>query len=94
MNREGAEPIPDADADRAIMAFIRGSRKAHELPRVGPFALLLTDVTRLRYLNYGIPDDGADPTVCRASSSCHLWHQHSSPRSRRMGGSSRTACHS
>jgi predicted GNAT family acetyltransferase len=43
------------------MAFIRGSRKAHELPRVGPFALLLTDITRLRYLNYGIPDDGADP---------------------------------
>jgi predicted GNAT family acetyltransferase len=61
MTRVDTEPIPDADADRAIMAFIRGSRKASELPHVGPFALLLTDVTRLRFLNYGIPDDGADP---------------------------------
>jgi predicted GNAT family acetyltransferase len=61
VTREEPEPAPDADADRAIMAFIRGSRKANELPRVGPFALLLTDVTRLRYLNYGIPDDDADP---------------------------------
>jgi predicted GNAT family acetyltransferase len=55
------EPTPDADADRAIMRFIRGSRKANDLPRVGAFALLFTDVTPLRYLNYGIPDDGADP---------------------------------
>jgi ribosomal protein S18 acetylase RimI-like enzyme len=61
MTREDPEPTPDADADRAIMAFIRASRKATELPRVGPFALLFTDVTRLRFLNYGIPDDGADP---------------------------------
>jgi predicted GNAT family acetyltransferase len=61
MTREEVEPVADADADRAIMAFIRESRKANELPRVGPFALLLTDVTRLRFLNYGIPDDGADP---------------------------------
>ena len=61
MTRQEAEPTPDADADRAIMAFIRESRKASQLPRVGPFALLLTDVTRLRFLNYGIPDDGADP---------------------------------
>src|SRR6202035_4108137 len=51
----------DVAADRAIMAFIRESRKAHELPRVGPFALLLTAATRLRFLNYAIPDDGADP---------------------------------
>jgi ribosomal protein S18 acetylase RimI-like enzyme len=51
----------DVPADRAIMAFIRESRKAHELPRVGPFALLLTAATRLRFLNYAIPDDGADP---------------------------------
>jgi predicted GNAT family acetyltransferase len=51
----------DVDADRAIMAFIRESRKAHELPRVGPFALLLTAATTLRFLNYAIPDDGADP---------------------------------
>jgi ribosomal protein S18 acetylase RimI-like enzyme len=61
VTREATEPIPDTDADRAIMAFIRESRKASLLPRVGPFALLLTDVTRLRFLNYGIPDDGADP---------------------------------
>ena len=51
----------DTEADRAIMAFIRVSRKAHELPRVGPFALLLTGATRLRFLNYASPDDGADP---------------------------------
>jgi predicted GNAT family acetyltransferase len=51
----------DLEADRAIMAFIRESRKAHDLPRVGAFALLFTDATRLRFLNYAIPDDGADP---------------------------------
>ena len=51
----------DVEADHAIMAFIRELRKAHELPRVGAFALLFTDATRLRFLNYAIPDDGADP---------------------------------
>jgi ribosomal protein S18 acetylase RimI-like enzyme len=51
----------DLDADRAIMAFIRKSRRASYLPRVGPFALLFTEATRLRFLNYAIPDDGADP---------------------------------
>jgi ribosomal protein S18 acetylase RimI-like enzyme len=43
------------------MAFIRSTRNARELPRVGPFALLFTDQSRLRFLNYAIPDDGADP---------------------------------
>ena len=43
------------------MAYIRESRRARDLPRVGPFALLLTEATRLRFLNYAIPDDGADP---------------------------------
>ena len=65
MTRDEVEPVADADADRAIMAFIRGSRKASDLPRVGPFVLLLTDVTRLRFL-----------TACRALSFCHLWHHH------------------
>jgi ribosomal protein S18 acetylase RimI-like enzyme len=51
----------DVDADRAIMAFIRESRRARDLPRVGPFSLLFTEATRLRFLNYAIPDDGADP---------------------------------
>jgi ribosomal protein S18 acetylase RimI-like enzyme len=51
----------DVEADRAIMAFIRESRKARELPHVGSFALLLSGATKLRYLNYAIPDDGADP---------------------------------
>jgi ribosomal protein S18 acetylase RimI-like enzyme len=51
----------DVEADRAIMAFIRESRRAHDLPRVGAFALLFTAATRLRFLNYAIPDDGADP---------------------------------
>jgi ribosomal protein S18 acetylase RimI-like enzyme len=74
MTLENAEPIPDTAADRAIMAFIRGSRKANELPRVGPFALLLTDVTRLRYLNYGIPDDGADPDDAAVASLVAAFH--------------------
>ncbi len=43
------------------MAFIRESRRARALPRVGPFALLVTQGTRLRFLNYAIPDDDADP---------------------------------
>ncbi len=63
------------------------------LQHVGPFALLISEATKLRYLNYAIPDDGADPspaqidalidgcserpTGCRVSSFCHLWHQHS-----------------
>lgn len=52
----------DLDADRAIMAFIRASRKARELKRVGSFALLVNEGTKLRHLNYAIPDDGADPS--------------------------------
>jgi ribosomal protein S18 acetylase RimI-like enzyme len=51
----------NADADRAIMAFIRESRRAATLPRVGSFTLLLNPATTLRYLNYAIPDDGAAP---------------------------------
>ncbi len=49
------------EADRAIMAFIRESRRAGDLPRVGAFILLLSSATRLRFLNYAMPDDGADP---------------------------------
>jgi ribosomal protein S18 acetylase RimI-like enzyme len=49
-------------ADRAVMAFIRASRKARDLKRAGPFALLINESTKLRYLNYAIPDDGADPS--------------------------------
>ncbi len=52
----------DIEADRAIMAFVRGSRQGRDLQRVGPFLVLLTRETRLRYLNYAIPDDGADPS--------------------------------
>jgi ribosomal protein S18 acetylase RimI-like enzyme len=55
------EAPADIEADRAIMAFIRSTRNAPRLPRVGPFSLLFTDQTRLRFLNYAIPDDGADP---------------------------------
>ena len=51
----------NADADRAIMAFIRELRRAATLPRVGAFTLLLNPATTLRYLNYAIPDDGAAP---------------------------------
>ena len=43
------------------MAFIRESRRTRDLPHVGSFALLFTDMTHLRFLNYAIPDDGADP---------------------------------
>jgi ribosomal protein S18 acetylase RimI-like enzyme len=52
----------DLDADRAIMAFVRDSRKARDLKRVGPFLLMFTDATRHRYLNYAIPDDAAAPS--------------------------------
>lgn len=57
----GTDPAVNLDADRAIMAFIRESRRAQDLPRVGAFVLLLSSATRLRFLNYAMPDDGADP---------------------------------
>ena len=57
----GTDAAVDLDADRAIMAFIRESRRAQDLPRVGAFVLLLSSATRLRFLNYAMPDDGADP---------------------------------
>jgi hypothetical protein len=84
----------DVEADRAIMAFIRESRRARDLPRVDPFALLFTGATQLRFLNYAIPDDDADPddselaalvAPFRAADRmprvefCHLWHQRSRP---------------
>ncbi len=56
-----SEGAVDTEADPAVMAFIRSTRNAPVLPRVGPFALLFTEQTRLRFLNYAIPDDGADP---------------------------------
>src|SRR6202021_1107772 len=46
-------------ARSCVSSVARG--RAKDLPRVGACALLFTDVTPLRYLNYGIPDDGADP---------------------------------
>ncbi|MGA7989700.1 MAG: GNAT family N-acetyltransferase [Candidatus Dormiibacterota bacterium] len=52
----------DLDADRAIMAFVRDSRKGRDLKRVGPFLLMFTAATRHRYLNYAIPDDDAAPS--------------------------------
>jgi GNAT superfamily N-acetyltransferase len=52
----------DIEADRAIMAYVRESRRARDLKRVGPFLLLFTATTKLRYLNYAIPDDGANPS--------------------------------
>ena len=48
-------------ADQAIMAYIRESRNARDLPRAGPFALLFTAATQLKFLNYAIPDDDTDP---------------------------------
>ena len=57
----GTDAAVNLDADRAIMAFIRESRRAQDLPRVGAFVLLLSSATRLRFLNYAMPDDGADP---------------------------------
>ena len=59
---EETEPTVDLDADRAIMEFVRESRHARDLQHVGPFALLIAQGTKLRYLNYAIPDDGADPS--------------------------------
>ena len=62
----GPEAV-NLDADRAIMAFIRESRRAQDLPRVGAFVLLLSSATRLRFLNYAMPDDGADPDDAEVS---------------------------
>jgi ribosomal protein S18 acetylase RimI-like enzyme len=59
---EETEHTVDLEADRAIMEFVRESRHARDLRHVGPFALLIAEGTKLRYLNYAIPDDGADPS--------------------------------
>jgi ribosomal protein S18 acetylase RimI-like enzyme len=59
---EESEHTVDLEADRAIMEFVRESRHARDLRHVGPFALLIAEGTKLRYLNYAIPDDGADPS--------------------------------
>jgi ribosomal protein S18 acetylase RimI-like enzyme len=53
----------DLVADRAIMAFVRDSRRSRGLTRVGQFLLMFTAATKHRYLNYAIPDDGADPSA-------------------------------
>lgn len=53
----------DLVADRAIMAFVRDSRRARGLTRVGQFLLMFTAATKHRYLNYAIPDDDADPSA-------------------------------
>jgi ribosomal protein S18 acetylase RimI-like enzyme len=60
---EDAETAAAIDADRAIMACIRESRKGRDLSRVGPFLILFTPATKLTFLNYAIPDDDADPSV-------------------------------
>jgi ribosomal protein S18 acetylase RimI-like enzyme len=53
----------DLVADRAIMAFVRDSRRDRGLQRVGQFLLMFTAASRHRYLNYAIPDDDADPSA-------------------------------
>ena len=53
----------EIDADRAIMAFIRESRKGRDLLRMGPFLILFSPATKLPFLNYAIPDDDTDPSV-------------------------------
>jgi ribosomal protein S18 acetylase RimI-like enzyme len=57
----------NVEADRAIMAFVRESRRAAALPRVGAFTVLLNPATTLRYLNYAIPDDGAAPEAAEVA---------------------------
>jgi ribosomal protein S18 acetylase RimI-like enzyme len=52
----------EIEADRAIMAFIRESRKGRNLMRVGAFLMLITPATKLTFLNYAIPDDDANPS--------------------------------
>jgi GNAT superfamily N-acetyltransferase len=53
----------DHAADRAIMAFVRDSRRGRGLRRVGQFLLMFTAASRHRYLNYAIPDDDAEPSA-------------------------------
>jgi GNAT superfamily N-acetyltransferase len=52
----------DLVADRAIMAFVRDSRRDRGLRRVGQFLLMFTAASKHRYLNYAIPDDDVEPT--------------------------------
>lgn len=59
---EDPETPADVEADRAIMTFIRESRKGRNLTRVGAFLILFTPETKLTFLNYAIPDDDADPS--------------------------------
>jgi ribosomal protein S18 acetylase RimI-like enzyme len=59
---EDAATSAAIEADRAIMAFIRDSRKGRNLRRVGAFLILFTPETKLTFLNYAIPDDDADPS--------------------------------
>lgn len=61
MPEESEQPI-DLDADRGIMGFMRG-RTGRELRRAGPFLVLFTPGTTSRWLNYAIPDDGAEPSA-------------------------------
>lgn len=58
---EDAAGAVDVEADRAIMAYVRNSRDQRDIRQVGPFLMMLTAETKLRFLNYAIPDDGADP---------------------------------
>src|ERR1700693_4546320 len=53
----------DLVADRAIMAFVRDSRRDRGLRRVGQFLLMFTAASKHRYLNYAIPDDDAEPSA-------------------------------
>lgn len=101
------EPGVDLDADRAIMAFVRDSRRGRDLKRIGQFLLMFTATTRHRYLNYAIPDDNAAPSRAEldqlvdafhagdrthASSSCQLWLHCSKHASWTTGSRWRSAC--
>lgn len=68
-------PGVDLDADRAIMAFVRNSRKGRDLKRVGQFLLMFTAATRHRYLNYAIPDDGAAPSHAELDALVDAFHR-------------------
>jgi len=60
MPEDTDQPL-DLDADRGIMGFMRG-RTGRDFRRAGPFLVMFTPGTTSRWLNYAIPDDGAEPS--------------------------------
>ena len=52
--------------ERLIMEYARersADRETHDVVRIGPFLARFDRTTKIRFLNYAMPDDGAEPTA-------------------------------